>query len=480
MGMNSPYTINPYRLAEQISGEPITWKEDTDERRKQLADILGLLEEDLYDIDNPVIYRHDYETVDGKIQRLTEEEQLELLITYLEQKEEQRKEKQKSDEEKNENTENILMTEEELLTGIRKEHEETRAEDPPIKEIADLSERSQRIIACLMGNQKKHYHAGEGWTPSGGIWAGKGIFFNMAPTVDDPTQGSLGDCYFIAALASVAWSMPYSIVNRACIFECDHCSDDEAENVGHLIPFYTKKQGVKCYDIINYVEVSDLLPVKKGSLNWIYGRSYDENETWPAVYEKAYAKYRNFSKDDCPEYEVLNNGWIHSAMVELVGGVPHQLLHEKQNDAMEILRIIQSNCDIYEDTDEWGRDGHLKRTVRPMGAVTWNNRLTTKEYQEYNLAASHCYSVLGWDYEEETGLYYVVLRNPWGCMPVIKDVKQGEWKVTSYKGDHGFALPLNINDTKKKKRWSGIFAMELHAYFRAFYSTAYVDEIPGI
>jgi hypothetical protein len=45
-------------------------------------------------------------------------------------------------------------------------------------------------------------------------WRDPGHFFTDATQPLDVIQGSAGDCYFVAALASVAWSHPFAVAQR--------------------------------------------------------------------------------------------------------------------------------------------------------------------------------------------------------------------------------------------------------------------------
>jgi hypothetical protein len=56
-----------------------------------------------------------------------------------------------------------------------------------------------------------------------------------------------------------------------------------------------------------------------------------------------------------------------------------------------------------------------RRTVNPMVASTYSTGGAAEQnitYAGSKLAASHVYTVLGWDYRE--GVKYIILRNPWG------------------------------------------------------------------
>ena len=46
------------------------------------------------------------------------------------------------------------------------------------------------------------------------LWEDKGSFFREGTEATDPLQRGLADCYFIAALTSVAWARPYIIAHK--------------------------------------------------------------------------------------------------------------------------------------------------------------------------------------------------------------------------------------------------------------------------
>ena len=147
-------------------------------------------------------------------------------------------------------------------------------------------------------------------------------------------------CYFIAALASIAWAKPYEIVNRASIWQCDAVSDNQG-NVSHMINFYSNPNNSNQFNSLTRIEVSDLIPVNKSNGNYIYARSADLNETWPAVYEKAYAKWRTKNNTDYPNYMPIAHGWVQDAMGQLIGGTTTTVLHSNVKDPKEILKMIQ-------------------------------------------------------------------------------------------------------------------------------------------
>lgn len=116
--------------------------------------------------------------------------------------------------------------------------------------------------------------AGDGGIAVGGTaWVDPGDFFEEATELLDPVQGAVGDCYLIAALSSVAWARPYVIAqrNRATAVSGSFLNE---------IDFFNGATKVE-------IEVSELLPVGTPGNYYLYCRSSDPGEIWPAVYEKA-------------------------------------------------------------------------------------------------------------------------------------------------------------------------------------------------
>ena len=143
-------------------------------------------------------------------------------------------------------------------------------------------EAQERVVAALVGTD--HQPAATGFTPPGAEWVDPGDFFEEATELFDPVQGGLGDCYFIAALAAVAWARPFLIAQRT---RATGASQGEFVD---RIDFFSN--GVK------NIEVSERVPLLKGTHAWIYARSSEAGEIWPAVYEKAFAKWKTNDPTD--------------------------------------------------------------------------------------------------------------------------------------------------------------------------------------
>ena len=83
------------------------------------------------------------------------------------------------------------------------------------------------------------------------VWADPGDFFEEAAELTDPVQGAVGNCYFIAALSSVAWARTYVIAQRT------RATGTGQQDFVDMIEF------LKAYGSSNpkKVEVTELLPL---------------------------------------------------------------------------------------------------------------------------------------------------------------------------------------------------------------------------
>jgi hypothetical protein len=296
----------------------------------------------------------------------------------------------------------------------------SRADAGPMSTMmARLSPTAQaRVIGALAGGEK----CGPGYTPPGGEWADPGDFFEEAAEYFDPCQGGLGDCYFIAALCAAAWSRPYVIMHR------ERATGPVQDQFVDRIDF--NSSGVKT------IEVSERLPVVKNTHAWIYARSSEAGEIWPAVYEKAFAKWKTNDAGDEPNYGPIAGGWPVQATMELtnLAGVVKTCSDLTADD---IWTAVRSNCLSY-------------RTINPMTAWTFCQTPTPVDYTGTGIYAYHAYTILGWAFVNN--IKYVVLRNPWGTnVPVINGLagawsafEQSFWRSVPLNSGGVFAIPADI------------------------------------
>ena len=236
-------------------------------------------------------------------------------------------------------------------------------------------------------------------------WRDQGEFFREAAEFFDPIQGAVANCYLIAALASVAWARPYMIG------QLTRATGQAQEQFVDMIRFHDIDQGNREVD----VEVTEATVVSTSTGMPVYCRSSEAGEIWPAVYEKAFAKWKTGDSSDFPDITKTAWGDCVRASAELTG-LPRHYWATASTSADDLWNIVRSNS----------LGG---RTFNPMTAATYGSGDASPDHVSYgdaNLVAAHCYSVLGWAYEQ--GQKYVVLRNPWGSTEATLGVLGGtEW-----------------------------------------------------
>src|SRR5215204_3682433 len=213
------------------------------------------------------------------------------------------------------------------------------------------------------------FPVGSGYHPDGLSWQDAGRFFSEGTEFFDPIQGFVGDCYFIAAMSSVAWSMPYVIADQVRATGADN------EQFTHQVSFHGDSG-------IEHVETTDRILVD-GSGSTYFCRSKEPGEIWPAVYEKAYAKWRLGEASDYPAIPSIAGGDASIACKALTGLSDYRYWHDSYA-AADILQLVKAHC-------------VSGRTTTPMIAWTYNSGPAADvAYTDANVSASHAYSVLGW------------------------------------------------------------------------------------
>ncbi len=290
--------------------------------------------------------------------------------------------------------------------------------------------------------------AGDWTPPEGAVWKDPGDFFEDQTEMADPIQGGLGDCYFIAALASVAWARPYTIINRNRTF-----GTEPYAIVFDRIEFF-KSPGATP----DQIDVTEVVPMTAGGA-YYYAHSSDSGEIWPAVYEKAYARWKTNGTDK-PEYPCIAGGDGVLAASELTGLKPYKY-HPHNMTGAEILDNIRVNC-------SYGGIVPITRTVNPMVAGTYHTASEAPDKIDYGkagIAANHCYSILG--LHKVNNKEYIVLRNPWGRAEAAIDTIGGTYIATELPGATIPQLSTHINLGPN----DGVFALGVttfRKYFKVF------------
>lgn len=281
--------------------------------------------------------------------------------------------------------------------------------------------------------------AGGGGNGTSEQWVDEGTFYTEPTEAQggDPVQGGLGDCYYISALDAVAWSVS-KMIQWFPLVDPDHATQAPSDPTGpgsiRFSPGYYHSRDVgqpndpvTTGPLWEFVTMSELLPESPDGVP-LYATSSRAGETWPNLYEKAFAIWRTGSGDR-PGFTPLGGGDCGEATRVLVGrdwqldGWANESLA-----AADVLQRIQQ---------------HLQsgKTLHPMTTYTYSDPSSLpqdgfeRNYARSDIIYNHCYSLLGW--LPLGGVDYIVVRNPWG---------HDEATRSDRAPDGTFAgLPLNTN-----------------------------------
>ncbi|XP_028828109.1 calpain-2 catalytic subunit-like [Denticeps clupeoides] len=212
-------------------------------------------------------------------------------------------------------------------------------------------------------------------------WKRPGEFCSNPQFVSDGTskadicQGELGDCWLLAAIASL--TLQKDILAR--VVPQDQSFQKDYAGIFHF-QFWQYGEWV---DVV----VDDRLPVRKGKL--IFVQSSERSEFWSALMEKAYAKLNG-------SYEALKGGLPSESFTDLTGGI------------VEVYDLSKPPPYLF----------MLMRKAMALGSLL---ATFTKEVAFQNLDKLHAYSITGMEevHGKSGTVQLVRLRNPWGC---------NEWK----------------------------------------------------
>nr|XP_022342765.1 calpain-5-like [Crassostrea virginica] len=168
------------------------------------------------------------------------------------------------------------------------------------------------------------------WKRPGEINADPKFFVDGAST-DDFHQGSLGNCWFVAAAACIA-EKPKLLKKIVPEIEKQEWLPENKNKYAGIFHFRFWICG-EWTDVV----IDDYLPTSNGHL--IYIHSNTRNEFWSALLEKAYAKIFG-------SYEALEGGHARDALVNMTGGVGEDIsvadYTESEEKRKKLFQILNS------------------------------------------------------------------------------------------------------------------------------------------
>jgi hypothetical protein len=306
------------------------------------------------------------------------------------------------------------------------------------------------------------------------------------PLYDAPRQGAADDCWFIAALSSIAWVLPDLLTadNSCGIFILDPNGPPAGQ--GSLDDAY--------------LYPSDDLPLPPGagstsSSYWWSASKYSER--WVAMMEKAFAMRYLDVNNDHPNVCSLPKGSPQFALYVLMGDTNWNMFwnrtpslstgatvwKDNNGNPIDAYGKLSANCNSPTGTA-------FKKTLFPTVAFTWDSALAPApklqnngplQYNTDLLVACHSYSVLG--VYTEGGKNFVVLRNPWGLTAGVtytnrtnlfgftNGVSLAAGPLPNFAKRNGvyYNLSLWTSTTASGQLMDGIFALDASIFARYFH-----------
>ncbi|KAH8673835.1 hypothetical protein BX600DRAFT_456317 [Xylariales sp. PMI_506] len=257
--------------------------------------------------------------------------------------------------------------------------------------------------------------SGESYSP-GSIHRVDWIFESPQFTINgfsssDIKQGANGDCWWLAAVATIAHRK--DLMDKVCVARDEECGvygfvfQRDGEWISTVVDdnLYLNEEDFDyygdVYDSTGRRSRKHRKEKQTGSEALYFAHCEDPNETWLPLLEKAYSKVHG-------DYEAVSGGWPGEAVEDMTGGVTTTIASNRVLRKDKLWKELVNS------------DGEFVFALAAMG--------TGWDWQKSGLALGHAYSIL--EAREEVAedgskIRLVKIRNPWGQRSEYGGV--GEW-----------------------------------------------------
>ncbi|KAF4336333.1 hypothetical protein FBEOM_9786 [Fusarium beomiforme] len=356
------------------------------------------------------------------------------------------------------------------LMGRRKTNMQRMKRSPNIRKKSDDLEdgdpepnKNNRQKCMLNGRDY-----GSRYSRPGSVHRIPWIFENPQFTVGgfsstDIKQGAGGDCWWLAALATIAHRK--DLMKKICVAKDEECGvygfvfNRDGEWISTVVDdnLYLKHKDFgedsEVYDATGKKARLYKKQKQTGSEALYFAKCEDPNETWLPLLEKAFAKVHG-------DYHALDGGWAGTAVEDMTGGV---------NTVVAGNRVLRKERLWREMLGSDGEDGEFVFGLSAGGPGEDHNN---------GIVLRHAYSILKVaEVEDDDGnkVRLVKIRNPWGQK---SEDGHGEWHGPWSDGSKEWT-PHMIRKLQHQFGDDGIFWMsfsDMLDNFKWMYRTRLFDE----